>query len=240
MPTQYIRAMNENGNKDRLISLHSVTQCYEGHIVLDDVSFDIDRGDFYALTGPNGGGKTTLLKILLKLIKPTKGSVEYFDSASSPLSIGYLPQKSTIDSKFPITVGSLVEYGLLGAAESKDKELSRNLVKEALERVEMTKHYNAPIGTLSGGQLQRTLFARAIISQPQLLVLDEPLSYLDRHFSHKLFDIIREMAANTTIVVVSHEVGEIATLANHHLIVDSHVHRCSSLHHFMNYDSCEK
>ena len=194
-----------------------------------------------AVTGPNGGGKTTLMRLMLRLLRPTSGKVIYFDGEgreTANLSIGYLPQKNMIDSKFPITVSEVVELGIppsmhLGKAQR------RETVAEKVELVGLTDYADASIGTLSGGQLQRALMARAIISNPELLVLDEPLSYLDRKYEQRIYDIVAAMAGDTTIVLVSHDMSRIAEMANRHIIVDHKVEACHSGSHFLHYDCCE-
>ena len=168
-------------------------------MILDNINLTVDRGDFVAVTGPNGGGKTTLLRLILRLLSPTGGRIVYYDADGRPSSVpprfGYLPQKNSVDSHFPITVGEVVESGLLSSRLDKaDKEA---LVAEALDMIELTHLRERPIGKLSGGQLQRALFGRAIVSRSPVLVLDEPLSYIDKHFEAHLYRIIKEMASQT-------------------------------------------
>lgn len=209
--------------------------------VLSDVNVTVDRGDFMAVTGPNGGGKTTLLRIMLRLIKPTSGCVTYYDKSGNPtqrLDIGYLPQKNMIDSKFPITVREVVSLGL-PAGHGLSKRSAAERVEEVIETVGLASHASAGIGNLSGGQLQRALLGRAIISRPELLVLDEPLSYVDRHFEQRIYDIVAALAPTTTIVLVSHDMTRIASMANRHIIVDCHVEACHSGRHFLHYDCCD-
>lgn len=205
--------------------------------ILSDVNLTVNKSDFIAITGPNGGGKTSLLRILLRLLKPTHGSVSYLNPDGSPgarLKIGYLPQKNSIDPQFPITVRQVIEQGLLGIkTENKEQR-----VDEMLQLVELEAHASKGIGQLSGGQLQRVLLARAIVSNPEILVLDEPLSYLDRHFAERTCSIIEQLAKTTTLVIVSHEINEIASMANRHIIIDGRVHQCQSHSHFVHYD-CE-
>lgn len=221
-----------------LISLSSVGVTLDGRRVLSDVSLDIRRGDFIAVTGPNGGGKTTLLRVILQLLHPTAGKVAYKgEAADSGFRIGYLPQKNKIDSRFPITVASTVELGLLGRRHF-SKEQKRQMVADTLEAIELTHYAQVPIGMLSGGQLQRTLLGRAIISEPQLLVIDEPLSYLDKYFEAQVYDIIRNMAPRTTIVLVSHDISTIAQMANRHIIVNHGIEVCTSTNHFLHYNCC--
>lgn len=154
-------------------------------MVLRDVNLTIRRGDFVAVTGPNGGGKTTLMRIILGLLKPTGGNVDLLQKVRT----SYLPQKSSIDSSYPISVREVVMSGL-----TKETEQTVKRVEEALREVELEEHADKPIGALSGGQQQRVLLARAIISEPELLILDEPLSYVDKHFEQKIYNIIGRLA----------------------------------------------
>lgn len=224
-----------------IITLTDISITRENKRILTDVNLSVNRGDFMAVTGPNGGGKTTLMRLMLQLLRPTSGKVIYFDGEgreTANLSIGYLPQKNMIDSKFPITVSEVVELGIppsmhLGKAQR------RETVAEKVELVGLTDYADASIGTLSGGQLQRALMARAIISNPELLVLDEPLSYLDRKYEQRIYDIVAAMAGDTTIVLVSHDMSRIAEMANRHIIVDHKVEACHSGSHFLHYDCCE-
>lgn len=211
-----------------LITLKDVTLKRDRRLILDDVNFKVYPGDFVAITGPNGGGKTTLLRIILGLLPPTSGIV----NVSKGVSIGYLPQKNMIDSHFPISVREVVESGLL-ATKGLSRDEKAAMVRDTIERIQLTEHANRPIGELSGGQLQRALLGRAIISKPKLLVLDEPLSYLDKRFEHRLYDIIADLAKEATILLVSHEMTTIAGMANRHLIIDHSLHECSAAHHYI-------
>lgn len=224
-------------NDNIIIRLRGVGMQWQRNTALRDINLTIHRGDFMAITGPNGGGKTTLLRIILKLLRPSYGSVTYLDSTgavTNDLSIGYLPQKNLIDSRFPITVKGVVSSGLINKKLPAEEISSR--LENILSLIGMTGKTDAPIGNLSGGQLQRTLLGRAIISEPELLVLDEPLSYIDKKFEHRIYDIIAQMAKNTTILLVSHEMSIIASMANRHFIVDRDLHECSAAHHMVHYD----
>lgn len=223
-----------------IISLRDVSMSHDRRTVLADVNLDIDRGDFIAITGPNGGGKTTLLRIILKLLKPTTGSVTYLADGRPTryLNIGYLPQKNMIDSRFPITVGEVIRLGLT-PRRLRDRQAADRLVSAMTDTVGLTGRENATIGELSGGQMQRALLGRAIISEPELLVLDEPLSYVDKHFEQRIYSIIANLAPRTTIILVSHEMSTIAAMANRHLIVDGNIDICHSRNHFMHYDCCD-
>lgn len=197
--------------------------------ILHNVDLTIRRGDFVAVTGPNGGGKTTLMRLILGIIKPTKGCVE---RRQRKLRVSYLPQKSAIDSRFPITVREVIASGLV--APDND-----GLVDRMLAEMELVEHANKPIGVLSGGQQQRALLGRALISRPEMLVLDEPLSYVDKHFEERIYELISRLAASTTIILVSHEISTVAAMANRHIIVDKALTVCQSAHHFARIALCE-
>ncbi len=206
--------------------------------VLSGVDLDIHRGDFMAITGPNGGGKTSLLRIILRLLRPSEGEVAYFaadGSRADRLDVGYLPQKNTIDSHFPLTVSEVVASGLLGCRgmSRKDVEERTNAI---LRTIGMERHASQPIGRLSGGQVQRSLLGRALISEAPLLILDEPLSYVDKRFEHYIYDLVAELAKTTTLLLVSHEMSTIAGMANRHLIIDHTLTECHSAHHHVHYD----
>lgn len=222
------------------IRLTDVSMTFDDRTVLNDVSLTVNHGDFVAITGPNGGGKTTLLRIILKLLRPSRGEVSYFDAQGRPaasLPIGYLPQKNMIDSRFPVSVADVIGYGLLGEKGLGAAERQRR-VAEMLERVNLTDHANHAIGQLSGGQLQRALLGRALVSNPGVLVLDEPLSYVDKRFERHIYDIIGALTGRVTVVLVSHEMSTIAGMANRHLIVDGSIHECGAAHHMVHYDCC--
>ena len=218
-----------------LLSLRVVCFHREERIILDKVNLRVCEGDFVAITGPNGGGKTTLLRLVLGLLKPSQGAIEF--SNGKP-TIGYLPQKNMIDSHFPISVREVIESGLLANGKL-DKTERHEMVDTTLRRVEMEDLANRPIGRLSGGQLQRALLGRAIISNPQLLVLDEPLSYIDKHFEAHIYRLLAEIAPKCTTMLVSHEMSTIASMANRHIIIDRTLSECNSPHHFAVHDCAE-
>lgn len=218
-----------------LLSLQDIGLVRDGRCVLDDINLTVDRGDFVAITGPNGGGKTTLLRIILGLIRPTSGKLICYDDAGTPVARlprpGYLPQKNTVDSHFPITVGEVVASGLLAAGDM-TKEEKKEKIERTLSLVQLCDLARRPIGRLSGGQLQRTLFGRAIVAEPPLLILDEPMSYLDINFEERLYDIIAELSKKATVLLVSHQMNRLGAMANRHVIVDHTLRECTHRHHY--------
>ena len=219
--------------QNKMIELDHVWMQWDNRIALQDVSLSIDEGDFVAITGPNGGGKTTLLRIVLKLLKPTQGRVVYREQGREvkDLVVGYLPQKNMIDQRFPISVEEVISSGLL--SQKLDRTEVANQVAKIIDMVGLKEHAHRPIGNLSGGQLQRALLGRAIISQPRVLVLDEPLSYVDKRFEGRIYEIVSQLSRNTTILLVSHEMSKISTMANRHIIIDKQLHECSASHHYI-------
>lgn len=222
---------HDTDNTCPLITLSGVGMQYDGggRTVLTDINATVCHGDFVAITGPNGGGKTTLLRIILGLLRPTEGAVSYCGGCSP--AIGYLPQKNSIDSHFPITVREVVATGLLADRTLPAAEKAAR-TDEYIRLVDLAAHADHPIGRLSGGQLQRALLGRALVSRPTLLVMDEPLSYLDKHFEARLYDILRSVREHSTILLVSHEMSHIDSMATCHWIVDGTLHKCNAPHHF--------
>lgn len=210
--------MHSHAADNILIDISHLSVRRDSRLILDDIDLTVKRGDFIAITGPNGGGKTTLLRVILGLIRPSSGTVSVRDD----IHVGYLPQKNMIDSHFPISVREVVESGLL-SSRIETKARRAVLVDEAMATVGVKELASRAIGTLSGGQLQRTLLARAIISKPQLLVLDEPLSYIDKRFEVRLYDLVADLASSATILLVSHELSGIAHLATRTLTIDKRI-----------------
>ena len=191
-----------------LLELKNIDAAYNGKNVLKNVSLKVYSQDFIGVIGPNGGGKTTLLNVILGLLKPGKGSIvrniEKFD-------IGFLPQVNQLDNQFPITVSDVVLSGMSTGFNLKRRKnaFTQEKVKSTLESVGITELRNRPIGELSGGELQRTMLARAIISSPKILVLDEPNTYVDNKFEQELYRILKELNKTMAILLVSHDVGTI-------------------------------
>jgi zinc transport system ATP-binding protein len=193
-----------------LVDIENIRAGYAGNIVLKDLSLKICEQDFLGITGPNGSGKTTLIKVILGLIKPESGSI-HFAHKELKNGIGYMPQTNFIDKKFPILVSEVVESGLC-AGKKLNKPQKRERVDETLHEMGLESIANKSIGELSGGQLQRTLLARAIINRPELLILDEPNSFIDKQFETHFYELLRKINEQTAIVLISHDIGAIEYL----------------------------
>lgn len=209
--------------ENKIIAIEDLWLSYADKTVLEDINLDIFEGDFLLVSGPNGGGKTSLLRTILGLQKPTQGAVYFYkDGEEVPsLDIGYLPQKSSIDSRFPITVEDVVASGLMGKSAKQSKAIQKQETDHMLDLMGITALREKPIGVLSGGQLQRALFGRALISHPEMLILDEPSSYIDRPFEGRMVEILRDLSSRgTTIMMVSHEIEPFITLSNRNLYIN--------------------
>jgi len=188
---------------------------YDKEPILHDVSFSVPKGNFYAIIGPNGGGKSTLLKLLLGLLQPWEGSI-FIDGKSPPAeSIAYVPQTFAFDKLFPITAlevvlgGCMEQLSLLG--QFRKKALDR--ARQTLERVGALAYESSLFGELSGGLAQRVLMARALVSNPTILLLDEPTSCADQTAESELLSLISTLQGTVTILMVSHHIDAIAPMA---------------------------
>lgn len=192
-----------------LLSLKECTLGYDQTPIIEGLNWQALRGERWVIVGPNGAGKTTLLKAILGLLPPLAGQIDYFDSgnqlSSPPETIGYLPQINQIDKAFPIAVHEVIDSGMrLDRGLSKAQRLGR--VRELLEQISLSEYIDTPIGQLSGGQLQRVLLARALADRPGLLVLDEPMSFLDRQYKAQFAQLLsRIVPTESTIIMVTHE-----------------------------------
>lgn len=194
-----------------VVSLEKVSFSYNGLPVLEDINLTVYERDFLSIVGPNAGGKTTLLKLILGIIKPTRGAVRVFGQSPSKVRsrIGYMPQYASLDPLFPVSVLDVVLMGRVGETKGigfyskSDKDEAR----EVLRKVEMFDARNRPFSDLSGGQRQRVLIARALVSAPDLLLLDEPAANIDMVIETELFDLLRQLNDHMTVVLVTHDLG---------------------------------
>jgi len=192
-----------------LLEIRNMDIAYQKQLVLSNVSLSVFEHDFIGIIGPNGGGKTSLLKAILGLLKPLRGSITHNIERSE---IGYLPQGSQVDENFPITVKEVIASGLEHGLKTgfRTARNRRDKIERAISTVGMEALQSRPIGELSGGEFQRTLLARAIISSPRLLVLDEPDTHVDNLFETELYALLKELNKNITILLVSHDIGIIS------------------------------
>ena len=192
-----------------IIEIRDLDFEYSGETVLKDVSVTIRQKDFVAIIGPNGGGKTTLLKLILGLLKPAKGTilVDGKNPQEASSCIGYVPQDVHINRSFPITVIDVVLMGKLDPTQrlSRRSATNRRDALEALDRLDMADHADKKIGMLSGGQRQRVFIARALATQPKLLLLDEPTASIDTKGQADFYRLLREINQDITVLVVSHD-----------------------------------
>ena len=181
-----------------MIQLEDVIFAYDDLPILQDVNLKIETGEYIGIIGPNGGGKTTLLKLILGFLKPQHGTVSVDD-----VKLAYVPQQRRYDRQFPISVEELVSQGLLNSSHWKTP------VSEALQLVGLTDFAKQPFRALSGGQLQRALIARALVSNPSTLLLDEPTTNLDPEAQEDIHTLLRSLKTKMTILMVSHDLNTI-------------------------------
>lgn len=205
-----------------IIEIQAVSFAYGGATVLDKVSLNIHQGDYLGIVGPNGGGKTTLLRVILGLLKPSSGTIKLFGSPclcrKERSRLGYVPQKAiNFDPLFPATVyevAAMGRYGKKGLLRGLNAEDHR-LIADSLRRVEMLEHRDRLIGDLSGGQQQRVFIARALSGTPEVLLLDEPTIGVDLQTQEQFYRLLKKLnrEMNLTLILISHDIGVVANEA---------------------------
>jgi zinc transport system ATP-binding protein len=209
-----------------LIDIRSLSAGYGAKTVLSDVDFSIVENDFIGVIGPNGGGKTTLLKIILGLLKPFNGEIIFNEDLLKRNKIGYLPQMSAGDISFPVTVMDVVLSGLminkssLARITSEDKKKAESIMTE-LGLIDIKR---STLNELSGGQLQRVFLGRAIIGSPALLLLDEPDNFVDANFENDFYQKLHDLNDRMAILMVSHDVGTISSHVKSFACVNRKLH----------------
>jgi len=208
-----------------LVRVENMTFGYGAAPVLENVTFSIHRGDFLSVIGPNGSGKTTLLKIILGLLKPSRGEVRIMGRPVAEFRdwsrVGYVPQKAThIDPFFPASVREVVAMARLSVGRPGRRSVDRE-VADALRKVAMEPARNAPIGSLSGGQQQRVMIARALVTSPEILLLDEPTAGVDSENQGLFYEMLHDLneRQKITIVLITHDIG----------LVNKHVNKVACL-----------
>lgn len=196
-----------------IIRFHKVDFSYERTLILKDISFTVYPGEFIHIIGPNGGGKTTLLKLLMGFIKPASGTltINGKNPSETQNTIAYVPQVFAFDKLFPVSVFEVVLSGCLSHLpwHGKYSDEDKKRATEALEEVDMLPYKDKPIGELSGGQVQRVLIARALASHPQILLLDEPTSCVDHSANLAIDQILLKLKRRLTIMMVTHDLDHI-------------------------------
>jgi zinc transport system ATP-binding protein len=225
---------------------------YDREIALESVDLDIFHDDFLGVIGPNGGGKTTLVKSILGMV-PYEGEIVFAKSKSpnvkpngylvssgnneiknatgnNKITIGYLPQQNTFDRNFPISVREVVLSGLQSrkGIMKRYSSIDRELADELLETVGLNNLARKPVGAISGGEMQRALLCRAIIAEPQLLILDEPTNFVDNKFEKQLYALLQDLNRRMAILMVSHDLGTISSVVKSIVCVNRHLYRHNS------------
>ena len=197
-----------------IVKLEDVWLYFDNMPVLEGINLSIKDRDFLGIIGPNGGGKTCLLKLILGLLKPSRGEITVFGHTAerSRKSVGYVPQYSLFDRDFPINVLDVVLMGRVGQMKRfrRYSEEDKKLASEALETVEMHDYRDSQIGQLSGGQQQRVFIARALVTEPKMLLLDEPMASVDSHMQTELYELFEKLRQQMAIVLVSHDISAVS------------------------------
>jgi len=196
-----------------LLIMNSVTVSYGNNAVLQDVTLRVYSNDFIGVIGPNGGGKTTLLKAILGLVRPVSGTISFSEGLEGSNTIGYLPQISTGDNFFPVTVrdvilsGLMMRKGIMSGMSAADKKKADRVIAE----LGLVNLAHSSLSELSGGQLQRVFLGRAVIGDPRLLLLDEPGNFVDTNFETDFYEKLKNLNRRMAIMMVSHDIGTISS-----------------------------
>lgn len=213
-----------------VIDIKDLSFSYDKQMILEDINLKVEAKDFLAIIGPNGGGKSTLLKLILGINTLKKGSISVLgkEPSKSLTQIGYVPQNTNINTDFPIKVIEVVMMGHVGGKRplfgyGKDETMC---AMGALAQVNMQEFAQTKIGSLSGGQRQRVMIARALCAHPQILILDEPTSSIDITGQRSIYELLRVLNKSITVIVVSHDISVILEYANK----AAHVNKTLSYH----------
>lgn len=204
---------------ENVIEIRNLSVYYDNVCALEDINLTVRDREFLGIIGPNGGGKTTLLKVILGLVKPSSGSISISGKhrEKGKSSIGYVPQFTGFDRQFPVNVEEVVLMGRLPAHggmfrryDGKDREF----VQALMEKLEVLDLKDRQIGQLSGGQMQRILIARALAMEPEILLLDEPTASVDAHYKTEIYSVLKELNRDITVIIVTHDTGVISSYVN--------------------------
>lgn len=204
------------------LQFKDVSFAYPSLQILDGVTFHFHQGEFIALVGPNGSGKTTLLKLILGLEEAQRGTIQLMGGSVKTMrpTIGYVPQHATYDPSFPISVIEVVMMGLVDAKRRLKKQEIRAMAIEALKQVELEDLVDRPYSQLSGGQRRRVLVARALVARPTMLILDEPTANMDQESERRLYQTLKRLKGNTTILIVTHDTRFVSDLTDRVFCID--------------------
>ena len=220
--------MTSSPTSSPVIDIQDVGFSYNGQTVLEHIDLQVLKGDFLAMIGPNGGGKTTLLKMMLGLLSPQIGSIRVFGKPPKKVShrTGYVPQDVDINLHFPVSVLDVVLMGKLapGGRRNGFSRQDRATARKALEKLDMGAYSSRRIGDLSGGQRQRVFVARALAAEPELLFLDEPTASIDTKGQRQFYSLLSELNAHLTIVLVSHDLMVLSGYVKSVACVNQHLH----------------
>ncbi len=198
-----------------VIRLKDVSFAYDNKLILENINLEVEEKDFIAVIGPNGGGKTTLLRLIMGFIKPVKGKICLFGQPARKTRrhVGYVPQHGIFDQSFPISALEVVLTGLLHSRSFFPRYSieERNRALEVMQTLEVNKLAEIPYGRLSGGQKQRILIARALVSKPRLLILDEPTASVDSRIERDVYELLQRLNQTITIIIVSHDLGFVSS-----------------------------
>jgi len=217
------------GNTDPIIEIKDLHFSYNGRQVLKNIHLRLEKGCFTALIGPNGGGKTTLLKLMLGLLKPDQGTVTVLGKQPGQASrhLGYVPQEIGINRDFPISVLDVVMMGRIRSTGvwSRHSAQDKTAAREVLERLDMWELRKRRIGELSGGQRQRVFIARALVSDPEILFLDEPTANVDSSHQNEFYRLLQDLNDRVSIVIVNHDL----------MVISSQVKSVACVNHTLHY-----
>ncbi len=210
-----------------ILDFDNVSFSFGKESIIRNVSFAIEKGDYCGVVGPNGGGKTTILRLIIGLLKPDSGKITINGKSikESRNIIGYVPQYSNMDNSFPISVEQVVAMGVLKRFNLSPflKSDDKRRVEEALDLLKIRNLRDNSFGDLSGGQKQRVLIARAIVSNPEILILDEPTASVDSEIEKEIYILLKEFNKDKTIILVSHDMEKISSASNRLLCVNRKV-----------------
>lgn len=208
-----------------IFDMKSLSASYGNKVVLQDINFRVNENDFIGVIGPNGGGKTTLLKVILGLIKPTSGSITFNKDLPGENIIGYLPQISTGDNNYPVNVTDVILSGMMVRKKiiTRMSTADKKRASEVIDELGLTAVAKSSLNEISGGQLQRVFLGRAIIGNPALLLLDEPGNFVDSTFENNFYEKLKELNKRMAILMVSHDIGTISSHVKSFACVNKHL-----------------